>query len=309
MEIEQVLMLLGWFVVGVLALALIVMMVLGIRVYIVQDDQRYVVYRLGRFARIAGPGLVPVMHRFENIGQVLDVREQPVVLRVDELQFNGVFLGYTVDFWCTNDPAVVAGQDRERLVRLLQFDADARRAQMETKVREAMMQGIRTVQSTLNTPDDANLIERLLPVLPGQRACEQLAEELRSRLQPALRSIGMVLSEAHPVNISRILLSPQLIDNFGRGITLSMLKEQMPDAPADTLAQLLSSIEGREMPNIRKVVVERPGERNRAPAGDAAGPAASAEAKPAPAEAPADDHAAEAEDWRVLKSIPRSRAA
>jgi len=83
-------------IVAVLVLVWLVFGLLGVRFQTVPEEERLVIYRLGRFNRIAGPGMVVYFRRFESIERTLSVREELIEQRVDGLAFNGLFLGYTV---------------------------------------------------------------------------------------------------------------------------------------------------------------------------------------------------------------------
>ncbi|RIK37298.1 MAG: hypothetical protein DCC55_24725 [Chloroflexi bacterium] len=289
-----ILLLMLWFVFGLL----------GVRFKTVPEGERLVIFRMGRFNRLAGPGLVILLGRFETIERTIKGREELVELLVDGLSFNNLFLGYTFSFWRRNDPEAAAGKDRTRLAELALFSDDERHAQMKSKVREAVMNSVARVNRELPPPKAGSIFEQIIPVLPGQPATERLLEVVTEELEPALRSIGMILSKRHPVKIKGLKLPDMLVQNFGRTINLSVLREQLPNASPDLLAQLVASFEGTELPNIRKVVVEHPNARTAAPRAEE--PAAerqqpSSEAKPAPS-APS----IRPEDWRVLKRVPRA---
>jgi regulator of protease activity HflC (stomatin/prohibitin superfamily) len=280
----------------------------GVRFVTVPEGERLVIFRMGRFNRIVGPGLVIYLKSVDAVQRTINVREELAELTVDGLSFNNVFLGYTFSFWRRTDPETAAGGDRKRLAEFALFSDEERHAQMKSKVREAVMQSVARVNRELPPPQGGSLFEQIIPILPGQPGPDRLVEVVTEELQSALRSIGISLSQVHPVRIKALKLPPMLTDNFGRAINMTVLREQLPNASPDLLAQLLASFEGAELPNIRKVVVEHPNaraagpranethtaethtDRQQTPAGPAAEPSA-------PATGPA--------DWRVLKRVPR----
>lgn len=288
---------------GILLLMLwLVFGLLGVRFKTVPEGERLVIFRMGRFNRIAGPGLVILLGRFETIERTINVREELAELLVDGLSFQNLFLGYTFSFWRRNDPEAAAGRDRTRLAELALFSDDERHAQMKSKVREAVMNSVARVNRELTPPKAGSIFEQIIPILPGQPATERLLEVVTEELRPALRSIGIILSQRHPVKIKGLKLPDMLVQNFGRTINLSVLREQLPDASPDLLAQLVASFEGTELPNIRKVVVEHPNARSAAPRTDEP----PAERQPTPAAGPvAATPPLRPDDWRVLKRVPR----
>ncbi|MCB0125476.1 MAG: hypothetical protein KDE58_24650, partial [Caldilineaceae bacterium] len=54
---------------------------LGMKFHVVPEEKRLVIYRLGKFQRIAGPGPV-ITWRFDTIERELNVRDAPHDLRV-----------------------------------------------------------------------------------------------------------------------------------------------------------------------------------------------------------------------------------
>jgi regulator of protease activity HflC (stomatin/prohibitin superfamily) len=274
-----------WFVFGLV----------GVRFITVPEGERLVIFRMGRFNRLAGPGLVMYFKGFETVKHRINVREELAELPVDELSFQNVFLGYTFSFWRRTDPEAAAGKDRKRLAELALFSDEERYAQMKSKVREAVMASVAQVNRELPPPRGGSLFEQIIPVLPGQPAPERLVEVVTEELRASLRSIGIILSQVHPVRIKALKLPEMLRQNFGRSINMAVLREQLPDAPSDLLAQLLASFEGAELPNFRKLVVEHPNARAALPRADEA-PTTTAPEPAAPPPRP--------DDWRVLKRVP-----
>ena len=73
------------------ALSVLFALILGV-IYLrpglrtVPQEERLVIYRMGHFDRIAGPGLVFLLHRIDTVQRSFMVREQPLLYRVDHLR-------------------------------------------------------------------------------------------------------------------------------------------------------------------------------------------------------------------------------
>lgn len=280
----------------------IVVGLLGLRLRIVPEGQRLVIFRMGRFNRLAGPGPVMLVGRFDTVERTMNVREEMTELLVDAIQFNNVFLGYTFSFWHRTDPESAAGGNRERLVHLSLFSDEERQAQLQAKLREAVMNATARVNKELKPQpaSNASIFAPLMLVLPGQPATERLLEAVTEELRPALRSIGVILSQSHPVKIKSIKPNDMLLKNFGRSIDFAVLREQLPDASPDLLAEMLASFQGTELPHTRRVRVEHGDGRERAARAGEEGAARApkpAPATPSPSTGP--------DDWRVLKRVPQ----
>jgi hypothetical protein len=301
---------------AILIVVLLVVALLKLRLYTVPEGQRLVIFRMGRFNRLAGPGPVLLMERFDNVARTLSVREGLMEVRLNSLAFHNNFLGYTFSFWCRTDPEAAAGSDRARLAEWVQFSESERQAQIRSKLREAVMSSIAKVDREAPPQPGLSPIEALIPVLPGQPLVDRLLTVLTDELALALKSIGVVLSRAHEVKIKEVHPNETLMKNFGRGITVAMLRDQMPNVSPDTLAQLVAASEAIEMPDVRRIIWERPeGSLPHLAAADlpkASGTrkADGAQRKPSgPQEQAPQTPPIKLEDWRILKRVPPARSA
>lgn len=298
-------------IVALLLVAWIVAVLLKVRLYQVPEGQRLVIARMGRFNRVAGPGPVFLMERFDSVAGSFTVREELAEIRLNALAFHGNFLGYTFSFWYRTDPEAVAGDDRARLAEWVQFSEGERQAHIRSKLREAVMSSIAIVDRESPPPPDLSPVQALIPVLPGQPLAERLVAVLTGELEAALRTIGVVLSKQHSVKMKEVHPNETLMKNFGRGITVTMLREQMPNVSPDTLAQLVAAAESMEMPDIKRIIWDRPDGSQGAPREAAKKPTVVEPDKPGapPPGEPTPTRPTKLEDWRVLKRVPPVRSA
>lgn len=222
------------------------------KVQVVQEEERLVIYRLGRFHKIAGPGLVVLQRSLDEIKRTFNVRSEPHNVRVNGLFMNGVPFGYTLNFWYRFDLKGAAGEDREHLINLVQFSDEERERQVATKVREALIASTSKIEQRYK-PTGADFISKLLPIIPGLPAFNALMTEVREQLRATLPLVGAVLNEAHPITVTNIHLSNDIISSFSRGRVATLLKETFPNLPPELLLQAVSSIEGIDMPQQRVV--------------------------------------------------------
>lgn len=289
------------------------------KIQIVPEEERLVVYRLGRFHHIAGPGPVVLQRSLDEVKRTFSVRDEPHNVRVNGLFMNGVPFGYTLNFWYRFDLKAAAGEDRERLVNLVQFSNEERERQVATKVREALVTSATKIEHSYK-PAGTDFVHKLLPILPGLPESDALLKETRQHLSTTLRLVGAILNEAHPLTVTNIHLGDDIIKSFSRGRVATLLSESFPNLSPDMLLQAVSSIEGIDMPTQR-VVFEGGGNTNAAMdfRVDEDGPSARVRvpprggmgnhqspqessvptSQPPPVAAPLNN-----EDWQVLKQVP-----
>lgn len=222
------------------------------KIQIVPEEERLVVYRLGRFHRVAGPGPVVLQRSLDEVKRTFSVRDEPHNVRVMGLFMNGVPFGYTLNLWYRSDLKAAAGADRERLLNLVQFNNEERERQVATKVREALVTSAAKIEKTYK-PAGNNFVHKLLPIIPGLPEFEALLAEVRQQLRATLPLVGAVLNETQPITVTNIHLGNDIVSSFSRGRIAALLGETFPNLPPELLLQAVSSIEGIDMPQQRVV--------------------------------------------------------
>lgn len=227
--------------------------VFGFRFIIVPQEERVVIYRLGNFRKLAGPGIV-VLSRFETEERRINVRSEVEDHRTSTYYFmNGVPFNYTVRFWRRNDLKTAAAGNKGRLAELVQYDDNEREQQLLTMLHEAIFDCVKRIQKKkqYTVSDDAPIALKLLPILPGMPGCDELLALVESYLHHSLPSIGVILDRRHPLLIANVHVTPEVLASFSRGRSLTMLREQFPDVHPDLLVQAFAAIEGLDMNTVR----------------------------------------------------------
>lgn len=222
------------------------------KIRIVPEEERLVIYRLGRFHRIAGPGPVVLQRSLDEVKRTFSVRDEPHNVRVNGLFMNGVPFGYTLNLWYRADLKAAAGEDRARLVNLVQFSNEERDRQVATKVREALVASVAKIEKSYK-PAGNNFVHKLLPIIPGLPEFGALFTEVRHQLRGTLPLVGAILNEAQPITVTNIHLGNDIVSSFSRGRIATLLSETFPNLPPELLLQAVSSIEGIDMPQQRVV--------------------------------------------------------
>lgn len=234
-------------------LVLLINAFLQIRWRVVPQEERLVIYRLGHFNRIAGPGPVAIIGRLETIERTLRVLDQPANYTVQHLFMHGVPFGYTLNFWRGFDLKSATNNDREAMAKLAIFDDKAREQMIQTKVREAMVYSATAVEQGHQLTPSASIFERMMPILPGLPECEKLLKGVQEKLAQTLPSIGVVLNRTQPITITQLHLGQDLIEGFGFNRMTQLLRQQYPDLPEATMVQVISSIKGANPLSIASV--------------------------------------------------------
>ena len=222
------------------------------KMQVVQEEERLVVYRLGRFHRVAGPGVVFLQRMLDEVKRTFNVRDEPHNVRVNGLFMNGVPFGYTLNFWYRFDLQAAANGNHERLAKLVQFSDEEREKQVATKVREALVAASPVIEQRFK-PTGNDFVSKLLPIIPGLPSFDAFMEEVRKHLRENLPLVGAILNEEHSLTVTNIHLGSDIIGSFSRGRVATMLRETFPNLPPELLLQAVSSIEGIDMPQQRVV--------------------------------------------------------
>ncbi len=282
---------------------------------VVPEEERLVVYRLGRFNRIAGPGLVR-MSKLETVHRTFNAVDKPRNIRIDGLFMRGVPFGYTLNLWYRVDPVATAGDDPAQLTQLIHFDDKERDKLVGTKVREALVASATQVGNEYKPAGDAYFYN-VLPIVPGLPINDRLLTLVREKLAQTLPTIGAILNQAQPITIVGLNISDDLIGSFSRERITTLLREQFPGLSEEVTLEAVGAIAGIDMGRTR-ISVENSGNASVAideqggarifmggnPRSTAANPTAAQPAKPAVAQpTPAPVETLSSADLGVLKRV------
>jgi hypothetical protein len=252
---------------GVVVLAALVALAIRALVRVVPHGERLVIYRLGRFHRVVGPGLVLVLPKLENIVRTFRVRDQPIEVTVGGLFLYGLPAEMTLNLWCSFDLAQAAGGDYAKLANFVQFSDGERRRQVEVKVREALVRQIADLQKHRPLPDTAPILEKVKALAPGSPRYNELLEAAKRDLGQILPTVGAVLNTAQPVTLVRRTIPDEMIEAFSRSRSrtidsdwllnyVDQLRERFPDLSNTMLVQILASIEGVDVGRVQRLLLE-----------------------------------------------------
>lgn len=244
---------------SLLAVGLVTLWLVRPQLYIVDEEERLVIYRFGQFKSFDGPGRVWIMRRIERVARTIVVREQPHQMRIEGLYAYDIPLGYTLNIWYKLDPEIATGGDRHRLRKLAQFDNVECEENIRTRIHDLFVYHISEYLRTSQLPKSATVLEKLVPFAPGQTGCEQIIARIQEKLPDILRSFGAVLCQTQPLTIQKFHLTPSIIKLLDRERVLASLQYRMPNSDQDMLAQAAIALEGISLPSIlRKIVVDQP---------------------------------------------------
>jgi hypothetical protein len=248
-----------WFA-GILLLFVLAIFVLGLRVRIMSQKKRLVVYRLGSLHRIIGPGIVWWYALIDREVSEIEIQEVPFTPFVDGTMVNGLSVSLTVNLWFAFNPAQAIGpgrdqKERERLVDLLKLPVAQREEQALVHMREQLGRQLAVLAGKYPLPPSATVIAQLMPILPGTPQRHELMKNLHAALKGPLAEIGYVLSDRE-ITVVHFYPPQDLISSFSRNRIIAQIQENLPELSDETIAQIIASIEGREQMNVQKLVWE-----------------------------------------------------
>lgn len=222
----------------------------------VPQEERIVIYRLGRFSCVAGPGIVKIIQGVDTHERTIYVRDQQLNFTIGDLFIHGTPFGYRLNLWCRYDIQEAAGGDQEKLKEFAQFDDNERYQATRVKIQEALRESIQVYETRHPLPRGATFVDQVLPMLPGTPDNQEILDDVRRRLVRMLPTAGVILNTTHSINIVGLILNDQIVNDFQRGRTIALFREQLPDLPIDILIQMLASIEGIESPQIERLLLD-----------------------------------------------------
>ncbi|MBN1993417.1 MAG: hypothetical protein JW953_12010 [Anaerolineae bacterium] len=260
-----------WLVVGTVVLIVLLfalIQVLKVMSQIVPQDKRLVIYRLGKFSRVAGPGPVQVIPGLETVEKTIEVRDHPLEVTVPGLFAFGLPNELTLNMWCSFDLVQAAGGDRNRLAQFVLMSEAERRQQVQVKMREALVRQISDLQERMPISEKANLMERLVALAPGTPRYNELLKGLKYDLAKTLPSVGVILNTDHPIVLTNRNISEEIGEGFKRMRSREMdsewlmeyahkLRQQYPGMSTSMLTQMLLSIEGVDVGQVQRMLLEQ----------------------------------------------------
>lgn len=258
-------------IVGIAILVIVVIIIISAlrsTTQIVSQEKRLVIYRLGRFHRIVGPGPVQVIPGLDKVIKTIEIRERPVEVTVSGIIAYAVYNDLILNLWYRVDPVQAAGGDKEKLARLVQLSESERERQVQVKMREALANQVAILQREKPLPPDANTFLRLMALTPGNDHFNTLREGVKQELEKSLPTVGVILNPDQPIVLTGRNISHKIIEAIdreqGRDIDsrwltkyAGELRKQFPDMSNAVLAQILASIEGVDIGKIQGLLLEK----------------------------------------------------
>lgn len=250
-------------------LIFLIVWLLRLRFRMVEQEQRLIIYRWGRFNRVAGPGPVLIAHLWDSVARVIDVHDHDRNFHIPNLFSFDVPFGYTLNLWYRYDPVAAAQNDKDLLLELAQYDGD-RYPQIAVKLRDALVRAITIVQAetqekreedfakqeklavTLQDPlasiqkieRNLSIDEKLMMIVPGLPSCERILNLVAEELVHSLPKIGVIFNHNHRITVVGLDISDDLASSFSRSRITALLHKTYPSLNEMELAHRVAMIEG-----------------------------------------------------------------
>jgi len=241
---------------GIALIAIVLWRAISIQLVTVPAEERWVIYRFGRFHRLAGPGLVWIWRRCERVERRVNVRDQPHSITLPFLYIYDIPIRFTLDCWYRIDPQEAADGDIAALRRFVQFNDDERHNQTVVRLYDLFVKHMTALMQQHELPSEPSLTDRLLPVLPGQPQCVQLLRDVQHELTGTLRRLGIVLNPEMPITITHFYISSNVVKLLDRNRMVQALQQQLPSLSEGMLLQAASADDGRPVENIQRLIFE-----------------------------------------------------
>jgi hypothetical protein len=260
-----------WIITGIIAVIALVFLIYNVlrqTTHIVSEEQRVVIYRLGRFNRIAGPGMVQVIPGLEQVTRTLDVRNHPMEVVVPGVFAFGLLNDLTLNLWYSYDLVKAAAGNKAKLAELVQLSETERRRQVEVKMREALVNQIAELQKRMPLPGTPTGLDGVIALAPGSERYNELLAGLKRELEKTLPSVGVVLNTDQTITVTGRGIPDGVVEAIkrfqGRQIDsqwltnyADQLRHQFPEMSSTVLDQMLASIEGVDVGNVQRLRLEQ----------------------------------------------------
>ncbi|MCL4303958.1 MAG: hypothetical protein KJ077_50205 [Anaerolineae bacterium] len=260
-----------WIILGIIGAVVLIFVFIKLfmaMMHIVPEERRLVVYRLGRFNRVTGPGMVFVVPGLEQIVRTLEVRDHPMEVTVPGIFAYSVPNDLTLDLWCSFDLLRAAGGNRARLAQLVQVSDAERRQQVQVKMREALVNQVAALEKNKPLAAGATSLDGVLALAPGTERYNTLLAGVKNELEKSLPSVGVILNTTQPITLTGRVIPDAIIDAIkrmqGRQIDsqwltryASQLQQQFPEISNVVLDQMLASVDGVDVGNVQRLRLEQ----------------------------------------------------
>lgn len=229
------------------------------QLHIVAEEERLVVYRFGKFHRLAGPGPVWVRRRIDQIERTLQVREEPHYLKFNGLYAYDIPIGYTLSLWYKLDPVAAAEGDQHMLRKLVQFDSEECNENIRIRIHDLFIKHIADAMRSQTLSSSPTVLDKLIPFCPGQAACDEMISKIRRELPELLRSFGAVFNPSQPVAIKDFHLDSSIVQLLDRDRVIGGFLQRVPNGDPDLLTQATIALEGVQTQALSKIVLAQNG--------------------------------------------------
>lgn len=260
-----------WIILGIIGAVILIIIFINVfkaMTYVVPEENRLVVYRLGRFNRVIGPGMVQVIPWLERVVRTLEVRDHPLEVTVKGIFAFGVPNDLTLNLWCSFDPVRAAGKDKHELTHLVHLSDSERRQQVEVKMREALVNQIAELQKQKPLPQGSTPLDAVIALAPGTERYNDLITGLKRELEKTLPTVGVILNTSQSINLTGRVIPDVIIEAIkrtqGRQIDsqwltkyANQLRQQFPEISSTVLDQMVASIDGVDVGNVQRLRLEQ----------------------------------------------------
>lgn len=243
---------------GLIIIAVLFLIIAQPRIRIVREDRRLVMFKRGRFSRVAGPGVVFYLRGHETIETEYDIKEQPYGIQVQAYVTN-IPITYKLELWFCLDPELAANGDKYELRQSVLHTPEERLRHIEKRVQDMfnrfLMQDILEVKSA----STSSLMMRLLPYVPGHPNMLRVLDKMQSALSAELKRYGAVLNRQEPIAIVGFIPAPIVVEIMNRGLVWNELRHQLPlDMSIDDWATAVRLMDGGLTINHQKFLMNEP---------------------------------------------------
>lgn len=240
---------------GILVVFIVLWRAVGPRWQTIPEEKCHVIYRQGQFHRVLKSGTRPTYGYMEKVERVIDTREQPVDFSIPDLYVYDVPLGYTINFWYRLDPLAVAGNDKHKLRKLVQFDNGERHEQIRLRIKDLFIRYITEFQNGYQLPKGAGDMDKLYPFAPGQFAYQKIMSQIHHDLPHLLNSFGAILFHEQPIVLNKFHLAANVGALLERERTIRSLQRNINGLSPDMLIRSTGAFEGVNVGGYEHLVV------------------------------------------------------
>uniref|UniRef100_A0A832H574 Band 7 domain-containing protein n=1 Tax=Oscillatoriales cyanobacterium SpSt-402 TaxID=2282168 RepID=A0A832H574_9CYAN len=235
---------------------------------VVPQEKRLVIYRFGRFHRIAGPGPVRIVPGLDEVVQTIEVRDHPVEITIPGIFVFGVPNDFTLNLWYRVDLVQAAESDNNKLAELVQIRDEERSRQIQVIIREALSNQVANIQKRMPLPEGATTLDGVIALALGNERSQELMKSVKQELERTLPSVGVVLNATRPITLTQRGIPGEIIKAIqrqqGREIDsqwlikyAAVLQREFPEISKAVSSQVLAAIEGVDVGKIQRLLLEQ----------------------------------------------------